>query len=348
MDQSANCFKEGRNILKERLLLIQREKKYSLFIILAILILPFFLNTLNAAGTDYHKATDKYPALIDDGEAAKTAGSKDDEISSVARLAFDYARDVGPISKEDLSDALDGDLISSLTSQLETAYDGLSAVGLALVSMYFIIEVIEQMGRDMMTMELFSRIVFKFAIAKTVIDNGYKLLKFAVDLSDGLTKVASNSSSQFLCNNEGFLQYISSSDLDGPINQFKAVPIFITIFVAWLFIKGTWVVANIICYARLFEIGVRAMFASIGMADIVSEGMRSHGMNYFRKFMAVCFQGSVIVVTLALSGSITAALVNQTFDSWTGAMVYYILCSFLTVALIIKSQSLANDITGAH
>ena len=97
-----------------------------------------------------------------------------------------------------------------------------------------------------------------------------------------------------------------------------------------------------ICWGRFFEIGVRTAFAPIGMVDVVTEGFKFSNLKYFKKLIAVIFQGAVILTIMRVVGMATGALM----ETATPGGYTYLIILFTEIGLIKKANQISNDILG--
>ena len=108
---------------------------------------------------------------------------------------------------------------------------------------------------------------------------------------------------------------------------------------------GCTAVTRFVIWGRLIEIGVRGAFAPVGMADLFSEGTKGSGYRYFKKFVALALQGAVIIGIMMAYSTIQFALAKNEGGGLDDAMGQ-IVTSLTVVTLIMKSQTIANDLVG--
>ena len=82
------------------------------------------------------------------------------------------------------------------------------------------------------------------------------------------------------------------------------------------------------------------------MASIVSQGFSGPGGRYFKKLVAIALQGVVIVTILRISNTVKGYIDNiSPLNALTG-FIGILVISIVTVALVLKAQSWANDLVG--
>ena len=94
---------------------------------------------------------------------------------------------------------------------------------------------------------------------------------------------------------------------------------------------------------RVLDITSRVIFAPIGMADIVNDGVNSSGMRYLKKLLGSLLQGAIIVVCVK-SYNIVMPIVAQMKGMAEWGMS--IILSFVLISLIFKASAIASEVVG--
>lgn len=131
------------------------------------------------------------------------------------------------------------------------------------------------------------------------------------------------------------------------------IPIII-LFVPWLVTIICEVLIKCIMLTRQIEIFVRAAFLPVALGDGYN-GLHSSGFRYAKSFLAICLQGSLIIIVLSISDVLSSSyLLNVqqgTFLGVDGVMSLVIMPIIYRIAatgLIMKSFPLAKEICGVH
>ena len=131
------------------------------------------------------------------------------------------------------------------------------------------------------------------------------------------------------------------------------IPIII-LFVPWLVTIICEVLIKCIMLTRQIEIFVRAAFLPVALGDGYN-GLHSSGLRYAKSFLAICLQGSLIIIVLSISDVLSSSyLLNVqqgTFLGVDGVMSLVIMPIIYRIAatgLIMKSFPLAKEICGVH
>jgi hypothetical protein len=123
------------------------------------------------------------------------------------------------------------------------------------------------------------------------------------------------------------------------------------LIIPWILSLILQIGAQIISFSILIELGIRKAFAPFAIVDIYSEGMRSPGMRYLKKYLAT-FLKIAIALMVCYFGVEMMELCIEVFDDaggLSGAMKYIfqvITINFTIIGVIIKAGGYANDIVG--
>ena len=144
---------------------------------------------------------------------------------------------------------------------------------------------------------------------------------------------------------EELLIAISGDSTGGFFWQIKTMGMLLFPWVCSLLIT---VVAKFAIYQILFEIGIRKTFAPLAVADIYNEGLRSPGVRYLKRYLAVFIKMAICALTCFICNSITAAGGGpSTAMEWLSYLFDIIAINFTCVGFMFKTGEYANDIVGA-
>ena len=256
-------------------------------------------------------------------------------------------------SSADLTNALN---FSENTDMIETAikiiFWNAKLIGLALVVVYCLLEIVEKMTRDMLDAEGIIRIMIKFVIIKTIMDNGPDLMIAIFNLGKELTHTVSGLP---LESQEAFNFMKKIADYIQESNMLMCFVILLLGFVLWLLCQILNVIILATAYGRIITIIVRGGFAPIGCASMVQDGFAGPGMRYLKKFFAAVMQGGIIYVIMFAGSKLMAFVMDNvvkntdvfTLSTLLGGCIMCIVILFTEVMLVLKSNSMADDIVGA-
>lgn len=287
--------------------------------------------------------------------SSTTEAKKDDK--KVSDEGKDYPSDIDkPLEKvcydmvrgtlnvtlgSDMKEVITGNTTSEMMKSMKDTYKNIvSPVGLALVTLYFLIELIDKTTKDNFSLEHFFKLMLKIVVAKLLIENGWDILNGCINIGSNLAEaiVASpknvSSTAKLL---DDYAKEIQDTNTIGNLGMI------IQWFLPWVFSWISKVICIVVCWGRMIEIGVRATIAPIAMADIFSDGTHSGGFRYMRKFLAVCLQAAVIMIIIQISGIIQGLIIGK----GTITMFKAVIVGLSTCMMVIRSQQFASDLTGA-
>lgn len=219
-------------------------------------------------------------------------------------------------------------------------YKGLLPLGQMMVVIYILIEILQKTDRQSLTPEHFSRCLIKLFIAIIVMNMGFDILSAGINVASGIFDTIKEAP----VNTKGSATSCIYDELGGTFSLFDAFAKYIQLFIPWLLLVVARLSISIVCWSRILDIAIRAMFAPIGMSDLVSEGMRGKGFKYLKKLISSALQGAVIIGVVKAYGIINKAVrdAGGIGEPW----IIPVLLAFVVLSLTFKSKTVADDIVG--
>ena len=246
-----------------------------------------------------------------------------------------------------LSEAVTNDLATSFLKSgggIQTvATSTLIPIGITLCLFYFLLEMIEEATRDNFTVEHIVRGLIKLCLGVMLIEN---LLPSGSgsNATDGILLGIANFASALVEN----LSDVSWSDTI--TTDFSGLSIFSLIGNILALINqpvGAYLLMYIavwfVSITRNITIAVMAVYAPIAMADIFHRGLDSNGVQFVKRYAAVCLQ---IFIIGAIAVGISTLFTDPNYVSLTG--VKTILIGFACASLIFKSKNMAYEMMGVR
>ena len=270
------------------------------------------------------------------------------------------------------------DFLETVNSATSTALGGgiiadaiaiFKGLGSALVILFFLIELLNETQRDMLTFERLIVMIIRLLAVTVIIMNLESIVIGIEALSSQIFSTvktmatgASSSFSIFGQNASTGYQFDEIADnmrdaLDAGLKD--SLSIILQLLLPWIISRLSFVCAYVVSVGRSLELIARAIFSPIGVAQLFEDGTRSSGMRYLKKFAACAMQLAVIAIILYAAGALNNSLV-PTFGSgymtinadnimdilindtlWTMSAI-----QFSVIGLILKSQGICNDILG--
>lgn len=231
---------------------------------------------------------------------------------------------------------IDPQIFDSLIDGLSTALKPIASV---LVTIYFMMAVLDKLTNDSFNVEQFIKLLLKLVLAIVIVDNASEwskiIMQFGVDFGNLMTTGSVN-----------FMEYNIADSVDNMDFWTKLLTI-VTLIIPWLIALLLRVAVYFIGYGRIIEVGIRSAFAPIGMADIVTGGPNSNGFRYLKKMIAISMQGGIMIIVMT-SGAIVCKSVLPTSANLLefAFIVKYFGVMASMVGIMASAKSLANEIVG--
>lgn len=224
---------------------------------------------------------------------------------------------------------------NGLWSIVQSFYHIVSVLGELLCYIYAMVKLIEMTTDDSFTPERFAFILIKMTIGILVIRNGFEIITAGMTLST----VAFNNLSSALVN-QGVPNGCNYDELKGA-EWFVGFGEMLKLALPYFMMCAAKLVVSVVTWTRVLDVVIRSIFAPIGIADFVYEGMQGHGFVYIKKMIASALQAAVII-TVARGYGILASMTSA-----TGQWYYTLILAYAVIMLMMKTQSIANDTIGA-
>lgn len=115
---------------------------------------------------------------------------------------------------------------------------------------------------------------------------------------------------------------------------------------AFAWIQG--ILARVISYSVIIELGIRRAFMPFAVADIGAEGIRSKGFRYLKLYLSVYFQQAIILAAcLILSALTTAVMSSMASEGGMNTIINILALNLAGCFVMFKSTSWASDVVGA-
>lgn len=253
------------------------------------------------------------------------------------------------------------------------------SLGITLMVLYFCGDLADKVTMQNFNMELFFKSLLKLVIA-------YFLIIHSLDIVEAFVKFGDGVSTMLLETDTGFSFFEDEEHVEklskglSYFNVIDSLGYMLRLLIPSLICWVSNLVVIFISLSRIVEMVIRALFAPFAVADCFQDGARANGIRYLKKFLALCLQYTMIVaicisvsmVMNSINGSGTAdnltkllkegasvggllkgsyytkASCEKFLDAILGDGHFVILLGLqLTkIGLLVKSQSLANDVMG--
>lgn len=229
------------------------------------------------------------------------------------------------------------------------SYNSFKNVGVILALMWVVIDLIEHLQLENMSAEQYLRFAIKLLVCVAFIDNGFWLCEKAIEFGE-----AARSALVFTQTAGPSPLAVELQKIYDQCNKntfFNNLFLLLQYIIPGLFMLITTVIMYVLFFGRFLELGVRTIFAPIGLADAFTHGIHSPGMRYLKKYFAVALQGAVMVAIIFAMGALMNQLATPTdivsgVKDAFGTLFSQVIIGISGIGLLVKSQSLVNDIVG--
>lgn len=145
------------------------------------------------------------------------------------------------------------------------------------------------------------------------------------------------------------LEQITGKSSGGALWWMESVMILI---IPWILSLLMCVVAQFIAFSILIELGVRKAFAPFAIVDIYSEGMRSPGVRYLKRYLATFLKIAICLIVCYFGVELMGISAEENianFDSLGDCLQYIfrvIAINFTVLGVMAKAGEYANDVVG--
>lgn len=241
------------------------------------------------------------------------------------------------------SGVLSIDLDASYMATFQDFYDTTAAIGMGLAVIWVMLDLIEKAQIDQMSPEVLIRWCIKLVTAIIIVDNADSLAKMLISVGNELVSgsVALSATTESIIT--GFFTKLKTASV------LKALSIIIECLVPALAMMFCILMMLTQLFGRVLEAGIRFGFMPIGISDAFTHGLNSAGMRYIKKFFAVCIQGAVLYAIMIAGAKLMSvvSLGGEDFGFLSSlGIISQLVVAFSMVGLMLKSQSIINDIAG--
>lgn len=187
-------------------------------------------------------------------------------------------------------------IYSSMWSSIQTkATITIMPIGVALVTTYFIMTLIDMASKDNTTLEHYIKEFIKLIVAVTVVTNSWPIILYLLKIGESILKEIEASKITF------GLEATANEVLDDNSSFGGYVALWFTSLLPWL-VKKISVLALYVCvFMRALDVAWRAILFPIGAANLFEGGISSPGVKYIKAFFGALLAGALIMLILAIS-----------------------------------------------
>lgn len=219
-------------------------------------------------------------------------------------------------------------------------YDVFAGIGAGMAVVWLLLDLLEKIQLEQLSYEVILKMIIRLMCTVYLISHGPDILEKVIEFGNRAAETVGSAASSTLPD------YMSMAQEVADMGFFRCLGEMAELIVPALSMIAALILMYVIVVGRMVEIGIRTSFAPLGMADAFSHGLNSPGMRYLKKYAAVCLQGAVLAVIL-LAGTYIENFVTESAAGIPGfSVIAQPVIMFSMLGLMIKSQTIINDIAG--
>lgn len=239
----------------------------------------------------------------------------------------------------------------SIWKVIENIYDGMQAIGIALLVLFFVIGVMKTCGSltEVKKPEHALKLFLRFAIAKIVVTYGMDLMLAVFRISQGIvSKIMSISN---ITNSTDSALPSSIISAIGECGFFESIPLWAVTLIGGLVITVLSFIMIMSVYGRFFKLYLYTALAPIPLSTFAGEPVQNVGKSFLKSYSAICLEGAVIILSCIIFSlfassppvvNSSATVVTQVW-SYIGELVFNML---VLVGTIKMSERVVREMMG--
>ena len=179
-------------------------------------------------------------------------------------------------------------------------HDGVRAVGLALLVLFFLVGVMRTCGSfaELKRPEAALKLFVRFALAKSVVTYGLELMLALFDIVQGLVSAILNASGL-----GGAEDMVLPEEIVTAVEEcgfFESIPLWAVTLIGGLFITVLSFLMILTVYGRFFRLYLYTAIAPVPLSTFAGEPTQNVGKSFLKSYAAVCLEGAIIVLACVI------------------------------------------------
>ena len=183
---------------------------------------------------------------------------------------------------------------------IENIYDGMQAIGLALLVLFFVVGVMKTAGSitEIKRPEHVVKLLIRFALAKLVITYGMELMLSIFKITQGIVvKIIDIANLSKITDTK--LPDIISKAIE-KVSFFESIPLWIVTLIGGLVVIVLSFIMIMTVYGRFFKLYLYTAIAPIPLSTFAGEPTSHVGKSFLKSYTAVCLEGAIIVLACVI------------------------------------------------
>ena len=239
----------------------------------------------------------------------------------------------------------------ALWSVVRSVYNAISAVGLALVVLCWVVGVVKSVGTftELKRPEVSVKVIVRLVIVQYVVTHALSIMMQFIKLANGIIETVSEATGTSTTMDLTVPQEII--DATSSLGWIKAIGPWCLSLVCMLLIMAMSFIILLTVYGRFFKIFIYTAVAPISLAGFAGEPTSGMGKSFVRAYLSVLMEGVVIVLACAVYTAFAKSVPTVDADAGASTMIlkYTAQLAFqmlILVATVRGCDHMARELTG--
>ena len=225
-----------------------------------------------------------------------------------------------------------------------SAYEYMKVIGIALIFLFFLIDLLDEVQADSFTIEHLIKKLITLTIAIVVVNIGSTLFDYICQFGDTMlvdvNSAVTNGGGEYITKANELLATQDDGFFSSVLLFIAALGMIVENLLGYILNLVAFIIAYLVAFSRFIEILVRFTFAPIGMAQLVSGGAKGPGMRYIKKFASCVLQGAVCVASFGAADAVRSA------STGVSGVLAQVLVPITLIGFLMKTGRIADDVVG--
>lgn len=269
-----------------------------------------------------------------------------------------------------------GSDVGSVYSVVELVNEVMCVFGYQILSILFLLEVITKaINFDNFNYKILAKVLIKFVLVKTVLDNSLLIMETFFDISSVMTRAIDNALASNTAENQAMTEALlreKLKDVSWVEEIFMAIGAYITMGVSWC---TKWAI-YLLVLGRVLTLYTYTALSPLPLSMLVSDHTSQGSKNFLLNFIATCLNSITMIFILVVyqkivgnlyvsydtnyssspvaklifgvvggaAGSMSSSFWMQTFSQ----IIFYVVMTVFLFMMLKKANNTTNKLVGAN
>lgn len=232
----------------------------------------------------------------------------------------------------------------AIWSVIETIYEVMKNIGLALIILFFLMGVMKTCGTlaELKRPEVAVHSLLRFVIALGLVTSGMDIMLFMLKIAQGVVSSALNASGvlstqTMLTVPDSVLEAIAETTF------LNSIGLFLVSLLGGIFITLMSFIMIMTVYGRFFKLYLYTALSPLALATFAGQPTDQIGKSFLRSFAGVCLEGAVIVLACVVFSGFVGAPPEIDSAASANSQVWTYVCELLFNMLVLVGTIKMSD-----